>query len=177
VLGHLGRLVSATAVRKLFERPARMLGGVAKQRGTRPDLAPLKRAVDAAVAATHTPPTPGATSWPSTFPQQHLAPDDALRIWDVVRYVRRDHRRLYRQFLSQWTVYDFVVDYLRETDNPTLADLVSELDGRAGQETTWLVDIRFSTSSPHERPCPSANERCSFVPTGLVVRADGSART
>jgi hypothetical protein len=118
-----------------------MLEAVARQRRTRPGLAHLKRAVDAAVAATHTPPTPRAASWPFTFPQQHLAPDDARRIWDVVRYMRRDHRRLYRQFLSQWTIYDFVVDYLHEADNPTLADLVSELDERAGQDTTGLVDI------------------------------------
>lgn len=142
---------------------------VARPGASRPDLGHLKRAVDAAVAATHTPPTPAATSWPFTFPQQHLAPDDALRIWDVVRYVRRDHRRLYRQFLSQWTIYDFVVDYLREADNPTLADLVSELDKRAGQETTWLVDIPLLNLIPPRETVPLGKR-------AMLVRADATRR-
>ncbi len=142
---------------------------MARQRRATPNLRGLKRAVDAAVAATRTPPAPGATSWPFTLPQQHLAPDDALEIWGVVRWVRRNHRRLYLQFLSQWTIYDFVVDYVAQATAPTVSALVTELESRAQQETTWLVDIPLLNLMPPRETVP-------LGPRAMLVRTDHSRR-
>ena len=110
-------------------------------------------------------PTPGATSWPLTFPQQHLAPDEALEMWSVVRHVRQHHRRLYRKFLSQWTIYDVVVDYLAQATAPTLAGLVNELEKRGKQETTWLVDIPLLNLAPPRETVP-------LGPRAMLVRSD-----
>jgi hypothetical protein len=124
---------------------------MAKQRRARPNIRRLKRAVDAAVVASRTSPEPGVESWPFTFPQEHLQPDESLLVWDVVRYVRRDHRNLYRDFLHERTIYDHIVDHLAQTDGPTLASVVADLRRRANQETTWLVDIPLlNLLSPRE---------------------------
>jgi hypothetical protein len=114
---------------------------MATQHSAKPDIRRLKRAVDAAVIATQTPPHPGAESWPFTFPQQHLKADERRLVWEVVRLVRREHRDLYRRFLRERTIYDHVVDYLAQTDRPTLGRVVADLRRRARQDRIWLVEV------------------------------------
>lgn len=78
-----------------------------------PDLKRLKAAIDAAVVKSRTPPEPGVTSWPFTFPQQHLSRDEWRLLVDVVRHVRTHERGVFKLFLYERTMLDLVVAYMR----------------------------------------------------------------
>lgn len=86
-------------------------------------------------------------------------------MWDVVRRIRLTHNELYRRFLSEWTIFDFIVDHLAQTDEPTLARLVAELEKFAQDETTWLVEIPLLNLVPPRESVP--------LPEGaMLVRTD-----
>jgi len=114
-------------------------------------------AVDAAVVASRTPPESGAESRPSSFPQEHLRPDKSVLVWDVVRYVRRDHRDLYREFLHERTIYDHVVDYLAQTDRPTLTGVVADLRRRASEGRDARPQRPDAPGRPALRPLPQGH--------------------
>ena len=134
-----------------------------------PDLAELKGAVDVAVAATQAPPTAGVTEWPFTLPQEHFTQDDSDRVWSVVRWLRRNHRVLFRRFLSQWTMFDFIVDYVAQTATPTLEGLVAELTRRTEQERTWLVSVPLLN-------CVPPHETVALGERAMLVRTDSTRR-
>jgi hypothetical protein len=134
-----------------------------------PDVAALKAAVHAAVVASRTPPTPDASEWPLTFPQQHLDPAAWSLVWDVVRYIRREQRDLYRKFLQPRTIADFVIDYLAETKpNVTLKDVVADLRARAA-EVDWLFDIPLLNVVPPRETVPLGKR-------AMLVRTDWARR-
>jgi hypothetical protein len=108
-------------------------------------------------------------SWPFTFPQQHLSRDESVLVWDVVRYVRRDHRDLYGKFLRERTIYDHVVDYLAQVDRPTLARIVIDLRRRAAKERIWLVDAPLLNLIPPRETVALAND-------AMLVRTDQKRR-
>jgi hypothetical protein len=135
-----------------------------------PDLARLKRAVDAAVLATRTPPTPGAESWPITFPDEHLTQEDQALVWEVVRYIRRAERELYRKFLHERTIFSNIVNHFAQSDSDQIADLISELWDRATNENTWIVDIPLTNLTLPRETVPLGAR-------GMLVRADPRRRT
>lgn len=140
-----------------------------RQRQPSPDIAALKRAVDAALRAARTPPHPGAESWPYTFPQEHLTPEESRLVWDVVRYVRRRHRPLYRQFLHERTIYDHVVDYLARARRPNLSSVITDLKRRVSRERSWLVDIPLLNLLPPREAVP-------LTADAMLVRTDQTRR-
>ncbi|MBA3735302.1 MAG: hypothetical protein H0W90_08900 [Actinobacteria bacterium] len=142
---------------------------MARPRSSRPNVRRLKRAIDAAVVASRTPPEAGAESWPFTFPQEHLQPNESLLVWDVVRYIRRDHRDLYREFLHERTIYDHIVEYVAQTERPTLPSIVTDLRRRASQETIWLVDIPLLNLLPQ-------GETLALAKDAMLVRTDQTRR-
>jgi hypothetical protein len=90
-------------------------------------------------------------------------------VWDVVRYVRRDHRDLYRKFLRERTIYDQVIDYLVQTDRPTLVRVVRDLRRRARQERIWLVDVPLLNLIP-------PRETVAVARDAMLVRTDPTRR-
>jgi hypothetical protein len=142
---------------------------MARQRPGKPNIARLQRAVDAAVVATNTPPEPGMESWPFTFPQDHLSRDDRLLLWDVVRYVRREHRDVFRKFVRERTVYDHIFEYLAEADRPTLARVITDLR-RRGQPRKWLVEVPLLNLIPPRETVPVAKG-------AMLVRTDQTRQT
>jgi hypothetical protein len=136
---------------------------------TTPDLGRLKRAVDAAEAATRTPPTPDATSWPITLPEEHLSREEQELVWQVIRYLRREERALYRRFLHERTMFSLIVNYFTQTDSENIADLVKELWKYAQDETTWLVDVPLSTLVPPRQAVPLGSR-------AILVKADPRRR-
>jgi hypothetical protein len=136
-----------------------------------PGIGDLKAAVDAAVVASRTPPTPDATSWPATLPRAHLRREDWFRVWDVVRYLRREQRDTYNAFVQERTVADFIVDYL--TDAPkdvTIDDVVADLRARVAREKSWLVEMPIMNLRP-PREAVALGEHAMLVRTDWTRRA------
>jgi hypothetical protein len=131
-----------------------------------PDIARLKQAVDAAVIATHTPPEPGMTSWPFTFPQQHLTTAETRLLYAVVRHIRKQSGAVYRRFLYDQTIADYIVEHLTETSSPTVASIVRDLRSRAKQ-SAWLVEVQVANLMPPAEACP-------LGPRAILVRNDSS---
>jgi hypothetical protein len=134
---------------------------------TTPDIARLKKAVDAAVLATHTPPKPGMTSWPFTFPQQHLSDTETRLLYAVVRHIRREHGAVYKRFLYDQTIADYIVEHLTDTASPTLASIIRDLRARAKQQSAWLVEVQVANLMPPAEVCP-------LGPLAVLVRTDSS---
>lgn len=117
------------------------MGGARTAKGI-PDLKRLKAAVDAAVIKSRTPPGPGVTSWPFTFPQEHLTKDEWRLLLDVLLYIRTHHRGVFKQFLYERTILDLIVDYLQSLKRaPTMQRVVAELRRKAGEQTQWLIEV------------------------------------
>jgi hypothetical protein len=121
--------------------------------------------VDDAVLATRTPPTPDAESWPVTLPDEHLTPEDQALIWEVIRYLRREERELYRKFLHERTIFSIIVNHFAESASVEMVDLVAELWRRATNENTWLVDIPVTN-------LVLSRETVPLGPHAMLVRAD-----
>lgn len=134
-----------------------------------PDVGALKAAVDLAVIASRTPPTPDATEWPFTFPQQHLGPAAWGIVWDVVRYLRREETGLFRRFLQPRTIADFVIDFLADAAvNIGLKEVVANLRTRA-VEADWLIDVPLMNLVPPRESVPLGKR-------AMLVRTDWQRR-
>jgi hypothetical protein len=68
-----------------------------------------------------------------------LTDDDWLRVWEVLRELRREHIDVTVKFPED-TLAGLVVDIVAGVDDPpTLADLAQELDALAATEGPWLI--------------------------------------
>jgi hypothetical protein len=120
-----------------------------------PDLKRLKAAVDAAVIKSRTPPEPGVTSWPLTFPQEHLSKEEWRLLLDVGLYIRTHHRAVFKQFLYESTILDVVVDYLQSLKRaPTMPRVIAELKRKAGEQTQWLIEVPVFNLEPPTETVP-----------------------
>src|SRR4051812_34981135 len=129
---------------------------MARQQATTdaPDLKRLKEAVDAAVLKSRTPPEPGMTSWPFTFPQQHLTREDWMLLVSVVRHIRTHHRAVYKRFLQELTMFDVIVEYIQSLKRPPTMQRVVELKRKAGEQTQWLVEVPIFNLRPPAEALP-----------------------
>jgi hypothetical protein len=129
---------------------------VAKRASTSPpDLKLLKAAIDDAVVKSRTPPEPGMTSWPFTFPQQHLTQDEWLLLISVVRYIRTHHRPVFRLFLYERTMVDLIVAYMQDVGRaPTMKQIVNALQSKAAASTRWLVEVPLFNLQPPAEAIP-----------------------
>ncbi|MBA2383536.1 MAG: hypothetical protein H0V68_02590 [Actinobacteria bacterium] len=107
------------------------------------------------------------TSWPFTFPQQHLTDGETRLLYQVVRYIRNQHGSLYRKFLYDQTIADDIVEYLTEAKSPTLASVVRDLRARAKKQSAWLVEVQLANLLPPVEACP-------LGPRAMLVRGDSS---
>src|SRR5689334_23227698 len=105
---------SETASARCARRSAFLEDGVVMTRC--PNLRRLRRLVLEAREATRQPPEPGMTTWPLTFPIQHLTPEAWAILWDLVRVVRERHARVYASFLREHAIIELVVDYFADRD-------------------------------------------------------------
>jgi hypothetical protein len=114
-----------------------------------PDLERVKRVTDAAVRATQTPPEPGMTTWPMTFPEDHFSNSDWRLIYDVVRHVRDAHNAVYRRFLYDRTIAAHIVEYVAGVSGtPLITDIVLDLRKRASKQRSWIVEIPLANLVP-----------------------------
>lgn len=133
-----------------------MLRYVARRASTSPpDLRLLKAAIDSAVVKSRMPPEAGMTSWPFTFPQQHLTRDEWLLLVSVVRYIRTHHRQVFKLYLYERTMIDLVVAYVQDLKRaPTMKQIVAELKRKAGAKTRWLVEVPLFNVLPPTEAVP-----------------------
>lgn len=119
----------------------------------RPDLRAVKRAVEAAVAEANAPLAPGEESRRLTFAQDHLTRSDWRLVEDVVRYLRREHLKVYKRFLYWFTVADIVVEYFVAGGEPTVSGLLREL-GKRAREKSWLIEMPIANLEPPAETVP-----------------------